>query len=100
MSHPDIPSFYNKKLYNEEYQSGMAVNLSLQALFKQIGFNPQLISTYGAMCLDFEYGPEIVALKPLNPKIIVVSDPKHNIVRLGDHKDEHKQWYIEKFSEG
>ena len=57
----------------------------LGQIFESFGFSPQLLKEFGVICLDVDFGQEIVALKPYQPKLIIVSEgwPKERSLKEG-----------------
>jgi hypothetical protein len=54
--------------------SGQLMGEHFGNLFKEIEFDPKLISTNGAISFDVYFGNEIVAMKRFNPKKLIVTE--------------------------
>ena len=75
---------FAEKPFNEQvdvtYRSTKTDGKYLRGDFEKnlsvIGFDTQLIAQHGALVCDVEYGPEIPMLAPLQPSVLIATEPQ------------------------
>lgn len=73
------PIEHFKPVIDHTRDRGREMGLALQDVFAKVGFDQALVRNRGALCLDVGFGPEIEALRPLDPKVLIVTEMLDNL---------------------